>query len=179
MLIGYARVSTQDQNPDLQIDALRESGCEKVFTDKASGAQRERPQLREALEYMRDGDILVVWKLDRLARSLKQLIETVEGLEQQGVGFRSLTEAIDTTSAGGKLIFHIFGSLAEFERSIIRERTKAGLASARAGGRLGGGGRRRFPARRVLCFPSCYVRRLAVHLEYIQRKRDLDGALGC
>lgn len=138
MLIGYARVSTQDQNPDLQIDALRESGCEKVFTDKASGAQRERPQLREALEYMRDGDILVVWKLDRLARSLKQLIETVEGLEQQGVEFRSLTEAIDTTSAGGKLIFHIFGGLAEFERSIIRERTKAGLASARARGRLGG-----------------------------------------
>ena len=138
MLVGYARVSTQDQNPELQLDALKEAGCEKVFVEKASGAQRDRPELKAALEYMRSGDTLVVWKLDRLARSLKQLIETVEILEGQGIGFRSLTEAIDTTTSGGRLIFHIFGALAEFERSIIRERTNAGLESARARGRMGG-----------------------------------------
>ena len=138
MLIGYARVSTQDQKPELQLDALKAAGCEKVFVEKASGAQRERPELKAALDYMRDGDTLVVWKLDRLARSMKQLIETVEGLEEVGVGFRSLTEAIDTTTAGGKLVFHVFGALAEFERSIIRERTRAGLDAARARGRKGG-----------------------------------------
>ena len=138
MLIGYARVSTQDQNPELQLDALKKAGCEKVFVEKASGAQRERPELQAALQYMRKGDILVVWKLDRLARSLKQLIETVENMEERGIGFRSLTEAIDTITSGGRLVFHIFGALAEFERSIIRERTLAGLASARARGRLGG-----------------------------------------
>ena len=138
MLVGYARVSTQDQKPELQLDALKAAGCEKVFVEKASGAQRERPELKAALEYMRDGDTLVVWKLDRLARSMKQLIETVEGLEDVGVGFRSLTEAIDTTTAGGKLVFHVFGALAEFERSIIRERTRAGLDAARARGRKGG-----------------------------------------
>jgi len=138
MLVGYARVSTQDQNPELQLDALKEAGCEKVFVEKASGAQRDRPELKAALDYMRSGDTLVVWKLDRLARSLKQLIETVESLEGQGMGFRSLTEAIDTTTSGGRLIFHIFGALAEFERSIIRERTNAGLESARARGRMGG-----------------------------------------
>jgi DNA invertase Pin-like site-specific DNA recombinase len=136
--IGYARVSTQDQNTRLQLDALTQAGCARVFAEKASGAQRERPQLRAALDYMRPGDALVVWKLDRLARSLKQLIETVEELEQRGIGFLCLTEAIDTTSAGGKLVFHIFASLAEFERSIIRERTRAGLAAARARGRVGG-----------------------------------------
>ena len=138
MLIGYARVSTQDQNPELQLDALKEAGCEKVFTEKASGAQRDRPELLAALDYMRSGDTLVVWKLDRLARSLKQLIETVEMLEEHKMGFRSLTEAIDTTTSGGRLVFHIFGALAEFERSIIRDRTLAGLASARARGRVGG-----------------------------------------
>lgn len=138
MLIGYARVSTQDQKPELQLDALQQAGCEKIFTEKASGAQRDRPQLKAALEYVRAGDTLVVWKLDRLARSLKQLIETVELLESRETGFRSLTEAIDTTTSGGRLIFHIFGSLAEFERSIIKERTKAGLVAARARGRLGG-----------------------------------------
>ncbi len=138
MFVGYARVSTQDQKPELQLDALRAAGCEKVFVEKASGAQRERPELKAALDYMRDGDTLVVWKLDRLARSMKQLIETVEGLEEVGVGFRSLTEAIDTTTAGGKLVFHVFGALAEFERSIIRERTRAGLDAARARGRKGG-----------------------------------------
>lgn len=138
MLVGYARVSTQEQKPELQLDALKAAGCEKVFVEKASGAQRERPELKAALDYMRGGDTLVVWKLDRLARSMKQLIETVEGLEEVDVGFQSLTEAIDTTTAGGKLVFHVFGALAEFERSIIRERTRAGLDAARARGRKGG-----------------------------------------
>ena len=138
MLIGYARVSTQDQKPELQHDALAAAGCEKVFTEKASGAQRDRPELAAAVAYMREGDTLVVWKLDRLARSMKHLIQTVERLEARGIGFRSLTEAIDTTTPGGKLVFHIFGALAEFERSIIRERTRAGLDAARARGRTGG-----------------------------------------
>lgn len=138
MLVGYARVSTQDQDTSLQRVALEGAGCERTFQETASGAQRDRPELLAALEYMREGDTLVVWKLDRLARSLKQLIETVEGLEQRGVGFRSLTENIDTTSPGGKLVFHIFAALAEFERGLIRERTMAGLASAKARGRVGG-----------------------------------------
>ena len=138
MLVGYARVSTQDQDPALQLDALNKAGCERIFTEKASGAQRERPQLQAALDYMRPGDTLVVWKLDRLARSLKQLIETIERLEVHQKGFRSLTESLDTTTSGGKLVFHIFGALAEFERAIIQERTKAGLVAARARGRTGG-----------------------------------------
>jgi DNA invertase Pin-like site-specific DNA recombinase len=138
MMIGYARVSTQDQNPALQLDALKAVGCDRVFEEKASGAQRERPELKAALEFMREGDVLVAWKLDRLARSLGQLIETVESLERRGIGFRSLTEQIDTTTAAGKLTFHIFGAMAEFERSIIRERTRAGLDAARARGRHGG-----------------------------------------
>ncbi|MGZ8157612.1 MAG: recombinase family protein [Methylobacter sp.] len=138
MLVGYARVSTQDQNPALQLDALKAAGCEKLFVEKASGAQRDRPELLAALDYVRAGDSLVVWKLDRLARSLKQLIETVELLESRSIGLRSLTEAIDTTTAGGKLVFHVFGALAEFERSIIRERTKAGLDAAHARGKKGG-----------------------------------------
>jgi DNA invertase Pin-like site-specific DNA recombinase len=138
MLVGYARVSTQDQDPALQLDALGKAGCEKIFTEKASGAQRDRPELEAATGYMRKGDTLVVWKLDRLARSVKQLIETVEDLGEQGIGFRSLTEAIDTTTNGGRLVFHIFAALAEFERSIIRERTMAGLEAARARGRKGG-----------------------------------------
>ena len=138
MLVGYARVSTQDQNPQLQLDALKADGCEKIFVEKASGAQRDRPELSAAIDYARAGDTLVVWKLDRLARSLKQLIETIEGLEQREIGFRSLTEAIDTTTSGGRLVFHIFASLAEFERTIIRERTRAGLEAARSRGRTGG-----------------------------------------
>lgn len=138
MLVGYARVSTRDQDTALQLDALKAAGCGRVFTEKASGAQRERPQLYAALDYMRPDDTLVVWKLDRLARSLKQLIETVEGLHERHIGLRSLTEAIDTTTAGGKLVFHIFCALAEFERSVIRERTRAGLDAARARGRTGG-----------------------------------------
>ena len=138
MNIGYARVSTQDQNADMQIDALTATGCDRVFVEKASGAQRDRPELQAALGYMREGDTLVVWRLDRLARSLKQLIETVEATEARGIGFRSLTEAIDTTTNGGRLVFHIFAALAEFERGIIRERTMAGLEAARARGRTGG-----------------------------------------
>ena len=138
MLVGYARVSTRDQNYELQLDALNAAGCTKVFEEKLSGAQRDRPELKAALDYVRPGGALVVWKLDRLARSLKQLIETVEMLSEQEIGFRSLTEDINTTSSGGRLIFHIFGALAEFERSIIRERTTAGLAAAKARGRLGG-----------------------------------------
>lgn len=138
MLVGYARVSTQDQNPALQLDALKAAGCERVFVEKATGAQRDRPELKAALDYIRAGDALVVWKLDRLARSLPQLIETVAVMEQRGVGLRSLTEAIDTTTAGGRLIFHVFGALAEFERAVIRERTRAGLDAARARGKIGG-----------------------------------------
>ena len=137
-LIGYARVSTSDQSLELQLDALKEAGCRRVFEDTASGASRARPQLREALGFLRPGDTLVVWLLDRLARSLQQLIETIEELHRRSCGFRSLTEAIDTTTAGGRLIFHIFGALAEFERGIIRERTIAGLEAARARGRKGG-----------------------------------------
>ena len=138
MLVGYARVSTQDQKPELQLDALKAAGCERVFEEKASGAQRERAQLHAALDYMREGDTLVVWRLDRLARSIKQLIETVEDLQTRGIGFRSVTEAIDTTTSGGRLVFHIFAALSEFERSIIRERTTAGLKAARERGRVGG-----------------------------------------
>lgn len=142
MLIGYARVSTADQNPQLQLDALIAAGCGKVFVEKASGAKVNRAELTAALEYMRPGDTLTVWKLDRLARSMKQLITTVEDLKEQGIGFRSLTEAIDTTNAAGELFFHIFGALAQFERSIIRERTNAGLAASLARGRKGGRKRR-------------------------------------
>ena len=136
--IGYARVSTQDQDPALQLDALRAAGCAKTFEDRASGARTDRPGLRQALDYARDGDVLVVWKLDRLGRSLPHLLETVAGLERRGVGFRSLTEAIDTTTPGGRLVFHLFGALGEFERDLIRERTRAGLAAAAARGRKGG-----------------------------------------
>ncbi|MGU3540406.1 recombinase family protein [Methylobacterium sp. A54F] len=138
LLIGYARVSTQDQNPDLQVDALERAGCTRFFAEKVSGAHRDRPELRAALSSARSGDTIVVWKLDRIARSLGQLIKTFDELERRAIGLRSLTEAIDTTTSGGRLVFHIFGALAEFERSIIRERTMAGLRAARARGRLGG-----------------------------------------
>src|SRR6266480_7676913 len=138
MLIGYVRVSKQDQHEALQIDALKEAGCKKWFLDKITGAVAQRQGLDEALNFLREGDTLVVWKLDRLGRSLQHLIETITALEQRGIGFKSLTEHIDTTTPGGKLIFHIFGALAEFERDLIRERTQAGLAAARARGRRGG-----------------------------------------
>jgi DNA invertase Pin-like site-specific DNA recombinase len=138
MLIGYARVSTQDQTLNLQKDALEKIGCTKIFTDTASGAKAERNGLEEALEYVREGDTLVVWRLDRLGRSLKHLIETITKLNNRKIGFKSITENIDTTTSSGKLVFHIFGALAEFERDIIRERTQAGLQAARARGRKGG-----------------------------------------
>lgn len=138
MIIGYARVSTQDQNPSLQLDALAAAGCEEVFHEKATGKFRDRPELTNCLRTLRKGDTLVVWKLDRLARSLKDLVEIFHDLSKRDVGFRSLTESIDTTSSGGRLVFHIFGALAEFEHSLIRERTLAGLAAARARGRRGG-----------------------------------------
>jgi DNA invertase Pin-like site-specific DNA recombinase len=138
MLIGYARVSTHDQTLNLQRDALEKAGCKKLFTDTASGAKVERKGLDAALAYVRKGDTLVVWRLDRLGRSLRDLIATMTKLEERGIGFKSLTENIDTTTSGGKLIFHIFGALAEFERNLIRERTTAGLMAARARGRRGG-----------------------------------------
>lgn len=138
MFIGYARVSTYDQNLNLQIDALKKVDCEKIFTDQVSGSTTCRPQLEAVLDFLREGDTLVVWRLDRLGRNLRHLCELVTQLEEKGIGFRSLTESMDTTTCSGKLIFHIFGALAEFERNLIRERTKAGLKAARARGRLGG-----------------------------------------
>lgn len=139
MRIGYARVSTLDQNPDLQLERLRAAGCERTITEKASGARADRPELMRLLrDILRDGDTLVVWKLDRLARSLKQLIETAEDLKGRGIGLVSLTDAIDTASPGGMLVFHMLGAIAEFERALIQERTAAGLAEARRKGRVGG-----------------------------------------
>ena len=138
MLIGYARVSTRDQKPDLQIDALCEAGCERDFQETASGAKRDRPELRAAVKFMRIGDTLAVWKLDRLARSTRQLLETVEDFEQRGIGLKIITQNIDTTNAGGRLDFTVFSAIAEFEREIIRERTLGGLDAARSRGRKGG-----------------------------------------
>lgn len=144
-LIGYARVSSTDQNLDLQVDALAAAGCTRVFTEKASGTLDERPELERMLDHLRAGDAVVVWRLDRLGRSLRHLIKVVSQLETRGVGFRSLTEGIDTGTAGGKLVFHLFGALAEFERALISERTVAGLAAARARGRKGGRPRKLSP----------------------------------
>ena len=138
MKLGYCRISTHDQNLNLQKDALEKEGCEKIFEDIVSGAKTERLGLNDLLSHIRKGDTLVVWRLDRLGRGLKHLIELINKLEEQGIAFKSITENIDTSTSGGKLIFHIFGSLAEFERNIIRERTRAGLNSARARGRTGG-----------------------------------------
>lgn len=138
MYIGYARVSTTDQVLDLQMDALKKLGCVKIFKDIESGAKKDRPGLQQAVEYVREGDTLVVWRLDRLGRSLKDLIEKISLLNNRKIGLKSIQENIDTTTSGGKLVFHIFGALAEFERDLIRERTKAGLAAARARGKHGG-----------------------------------------
>ena len=138
MQIGYARVSTEEQTLELQKDALTAADCSRIFSDVASGANTERPGLAEALSFVRSGDTLVVWKLDRLGRSLRHLIDAIRNLEQHHVSFKSLTENIDTTTSGGKLVFHLFGALAEFERDLIRERTLAGLSAARARGRVGG-----------------------------------------
>ena len=138
MLIGYARVSTDDQHLNLQHDALQKAGCEKVYSDQQSGATTERPGLSSVFEVLRPGDTLVIWRLDRLGRSLKHLIQMVEQLDKSEVGLKSLQENIDTTTSGGRLVFHLFGALAEFERTLIRERTQAGVNAARARGRLGG-----------------------------------------
>lgn len=138
MKIGYARVSTEDQTLDMQQDALTAAGCEKIFSDVSSGCRQDRPELQRALDHLRPGDVLITWRLDRLGRSLKHLIQLVSDLEEKGIGFESLQEQFDTVSNGGRLVFHIFGALADFERGLIRERTMAGLASARARGRRGG-----------------------------------------
>ncbi len=138
MLVGYARVSTPSQSLDLQVKALKEAGCGRIFTDIASGAKTVRPGLNDAKMVLREGDALVVWKLDRLGRSIQHLIESINALEEKGIGFRSLQEVIDTQTSGGKLVFHIFSALAEFERDLIRERTNAGLEAARARGKKGG-----------------------------------------
>ena len=138
MRVGYARVSTQDQRPELQLDALAGSGCEQVFQEKQSGKDKDRPELETCIKVLRTGDTLVVWRLDRLGRNLPDLVQIVTELEQRGVGFESLTEKIETDSAAGRLVFHVFAALSEFERNLIRERTQAGLAAARARGRAGG-----------------------------------------
>ena len=145
MLVGYARVSTLGQDFGMQTDALKEAGCERLYTDVASGAKAARPGLAEALDYVRAGDTLVVWRLDRLGRSLSHLIDVVRGLHDGNVGFRALQEQVDTTTASGKLVFHVFGALAEFERELIRERTAAGLKAAGARGRVGGRKKRMTP----------------------------------
>lgn len=139
MLIGYARVSTDDQDAALQVDALEQAGCERIFVDRASGSIRERPELIHALEHLRNRqDVLVVWRLDRVGRSLRHLVELVGDLKERKIGFRSLNDPVDTTNASGRLVFHVFAALAEFERDLTRERTRAGLAAARARGHLGG-----------------------------------------
>jgi DNA invertase Pin-like site-specific DNA recombinase len=142
MIVGYARVSTIDQTPQLQIDALKAVKCKPIYVEQKSGKNMNRPELTRCLDMLRKGDTLVIWKLDRLGRSLRDLLEIVERLENSGVQFLSLTEDINTKAASGKLIFHVFAVLADFERNLIRERTKAGLATARARGRHGGAKRK-------------------------------------
>jgi DNA invertase Pin-like site-specific DNA recombinase len=137
-LIGYARVSTYDQNLEMQKDALEKAGCVRIFEDKVSGVKEKRAGLEAVLDYLREGDTLVVWKLDRLGRSTQDLLKIVNEIRDKGIEFKSLQESIDTSTSGGKLIFHIFASLAEFERDVIRERTLAGITAARARGRVGG-----------------------------------------
>lgn len=138
MKIGYARVSTKDQNLSLQLDALEKEGCKQIFQEKVSGAKSDRPELRKMIDQLREGDVIITWKLDRLGRSLRDLVNLVNEIQDKGAGLKSLHDSIDTTTPQGKLTFHLFASLAEFERDIIRERTKAGLDAARARGRKGG-----------------------------------------
>jgi DNA invertase Pin-like site-specific DNA recombinase len=155
MRIGYARVSTDEQSLDLQLDALKKAGCKRTFTDKASAARADRPGLAEALSHLRGGDTLVIWKLDRLGRTVKGLVDFVADLQGQGIQFRSLTDGIDTTTPAGRFFFHVMASLAQMERELLAERTRAGLAAARRRGRVGGRKRRMTPgkvesARRLL-----------------------------
>jgi DNA invertase Pin-like site-specific DNA recombinase len=159
MLIGYARVSTNEQNLDLQRDALRNAGvsAKTLYTDKITGTKQERPGLEVALSHLREGDSLVVWRLDRLGRSLKHLIETVTSLQEQHIAFKSITENIDTSTATGQLVFHLFGALAEFERNLIKERTMAGLEAARARGRKGGRPKLNGTASEVVMAKKLYV----------------------
>jgi DNA invertase Pin-like site-specific DNA recombinase len=170
MLIGYARVSTTDQTLVLQEDALRAAGCATIFRDVMSGAAADRPGLRAALAHAQAGDVFVVWRLDRLGRSLKHLIAVVEELRARDIGFKSLQEAMDTTTPGGQLIFHLFAALAEFERALIRERTLAGLAAARARGRRGGRPSKLTPAtlalaRQMLADPAVSLSQVAAALQ--------------
>jgi len=169
MLIGYARISTDDQKLDLQHDALRATGCEKIFDETASGASARLPVREELLDYARRGDTVVVWKLDRLGRSLRDLIEVVNALSERGVGLRSLHESIDTTTPAGKLTFHVFGALAEFERDVMRERTQAGLLAARKRGKKLGRPRSLSPeqvemARTMMANPNLSARHVATQL---------------
>ena len=162
MLIGYARISTDDQHLDLQRDALAKAGCERLFEDTASGAKAERPGLTSLLSNLRANDTVVIWRLDRLGRSLKDMIHLVEQLDTAGVGLRSVQENIDTTSIGGRLVFHLFSALAEFERNLIRERTRAGLTAARARGRKGGRKKRLDPAKREVALQLYHERQHTV-----------------
>ncbi|MGI8552305.1 MAG: recombinase family protein [Dehalococcoidia bacterium] len=171
MLVGYARVSTAEQKLDLQLDALRAAGCERLHTDVASGASTVRVGLDAALRDLRPGDMLVVWKLDRLGRSLPHLIKTIKALDARGIGFKSLHEHLDTTTPGGKLIFHIFGALAEFERDLIRERTNAGLVAARARGRKGG--------RPAVLDARRAARAVALHREGKLSPAEIARTVGC
>lgn len=163
MLVGYARVSTHDQNLELQKDALQKAGCERIFMDQVSGSIAMRPGLEKTMDFIREGDTLVVWRLDRLGRSLKHLIELVTQLDQKNVGFKSLMESMDTNTTGGRLIFHLFGALAEFERNLISERTRAGLSAAKSRGRKGG--------RRLAL--DVQQREFAINL-YKQRKHSVE-----
>ena len=181
MHIGYARVSTEGQDTAMQIDALKASGCERIYQESTSGASRDRPELVRCLDALRDGDTLTVWRLDRLGRSLKDLVGIVSDLEERRVVFQSLSEAINTGNAGGKLIFHVFAALAEFERSLIRERTRAGLRAARARGRKGGRPRKLSPdqvrkANAMLLDP--YITKGEVARHFRVTRVTLNKALG-
>jgi DNA invertase Pin-like site-specific DNA recombinase len=169
MLIGYARVSTRDQNLDLQLDKLREAGCEKIYTDKASGVRDDRPGLAEAIAYARKGDMLTVWKLDRLGRTMKSLIRFVDELRESGVEFRSLNEGLDTSTPMGRFTFHILGALAQMEAELVKERTMAGLQASRARGRLGGRPKKITPdqlvmARTLMTNPNLTMEQIAKQL---------------
>jgi DNA invertase Pin-like site-specific DNA recombinase len=170
MLIGYARVSTDDQHLDLQRDALTQVGCERIYEDTVSGAQAEREGLTRLINALRPGDTVVIWRLDRLGRSLKNLLQLVERLDGLCVGLRSLQESIDTTSSGGRLVFHLFGALAEFERNLVRERTQAGLSAARRRGRQGG--------RPALLSPTKKAQALKLHQERNHTIEEICNMMG-